>query len=257
MPAEAMPRDAERLRDLLEHPDPPSLWYQLGEIVDGGIYTREGVSAGPGDVVLDIGANVGVAAAYFADVCGAERVHCFEPIPATFALLRRNVAQFPSCAAHEVGIAASSGTAALTHYTRAGDMSGLYADPDEDRELVRRVLVNRGVPDAEARAGLRDRFEAQTVECRMRTLSDAITELGVERVDLLKIDVEKAELDVLAGIQPGDWPRIRQIAMESHDAGGRAATAASTLRQQGFTVTFGRDSGLSGTGLCMVYATRT
>lgn len=30
-------------------------------------------------------------------------------------------------------------------------------------------------------------------------------------VDLLKVDVERAELEVLAGVQPAHWPRIRQV----------------------------------------------
>ena len=31
------------------------------------------------------------------------------------------------------------------------------------------------------------------------------------QVDLLKVDVERAELDVLRGISSQDWPRIRQV----------------------------------------------
>ena len=35
-----------------------------------------------------------------------------------------------------------------------------------------------------------------------------------DRVDLLKIDVEGAELEVLKGIDEADWPRIQQVTME-------------------------------------------
>lgn len=34
------------------------------------------------------------------------------------------------------------------------------------------------------------------------------------RVDLLKVDVERAELQVLRGVQRHHWPRIQQLAME-------------------------------------------
>ncbi len=37
------------------------------------------------------------------------------------------------------------------------------------------------------------------------------------RVDLLKVDVERAELNVLKGILPEDWPRIRQVSMHACD----------------------------------------
>lgn len=36
-------------------------------------------------------------------------------------------------------------------------------------------------------------------------------------VDLLKIDVERAELQVLQSIRTNDWPKIRQISMELHE----------------------------------------
>ena len=37
---------------------------------------------------------------------------------------------------------------------------------------------------------------------------------SVSRIDLLKINVEKSELDVLRGLAPRDWPRIRQMVIE-------------------------------------------
>lgn len=36
-------------------------------------------------------------------------------------------------------------------------------------------------------------------------------------IDMLKIDVERAELDVLAGVQLTDWPKIQQLVLEVHD----------------------------------------
>jgi hypothetical protein len=52
--------------------------------------------------------------------------------------------------------------------------------------------------------------------CEMTTVSAVIAEHGIERIDLLKIDAEGAEWDILEGIDDGDWPRIRQLAMEVH-----------------------------------------
>ena len=47
--------------------------------------------------------------------------------------------------------------------------------------------------------------------CAMTTVSALISEHSLKRVDLLKIDVEGAELDVLRGIDQKDWPTIRQV----------------------------------------------
>lgn len=48
-------------------------------------------------------------------------------------------------------------------------------------------------------------------ECQLCTVSDLIQEHGLPRVDLLKIDVERAELDVLRGVAPAHWPLIHQV----------------------------------------------
>jgi hypothetical protein len=33
----------------------------------------------------------------------------------------------------------------------------------------------------------------------------------IERIDLLKLDAEKRELDILEGVAENDWEKIRQI----------------------------------------------
>ena len=48
-------------------------------------------------------------------------------------------------------------------------------------------------------------------------------------VDLLKVDVERAEKEVLEGILPSDWPKIRQVAMEVHDVDGGLQTVVSRI----------------------------
>jgi hypothetical protein len=53
---------------------------------------------------------------------------------------------------------------------------------------------------------------------------------SIDRVDLIKIDIEKTELDVLAGFEGADWPRIRQLVMELHMDSERRERAASTIR---------------------------
>ena len=53
-------------------------------------------------------------------------------------------------------------------------------------------------------------LKTDTQRCAMTTVSALMAEHDLERIDLLKIDVEGAELDVLRGIRPEDWPRIHQ-----------------------------------------------
>jgi len=246
----------EALAGMLRHPDRSQLYYQVAEIAGEQTYLRHGVEVGEGDVVLDVGANVGVAAVYFASQCGAKLVHSFEPVGPVCELLRENVKDLPACVVHEQGLAAAPGRVPITYYPGASAMSGLYADPERDRALVRTALMNSGFSSEEAEQRLQGRYEPQMLMCELRTLSSFLREEGLEHVDLLKIDVERAELDVLAGIEEGDWRKIEHLVSEVHDEGGRCAAIASALAGRGFRVATEQEESMRGTSVRMLYATR-
>ena len=252
-------RDSRRGEDLtraLRHYDPGQLWFQVAEIADKRTYLRHGIRVGEGDVVLDVGANVGVAAAFFASECKAGLVHSFEPVPRLFELLRENVRSYPGCVAHNYGLATTPRRAPITYYPGAAAMSGLYADPEDDRARVRRYLVNSGLSEDDARRRQDGRYRAVTLTCELRTLSMVLREESLPRVDLLKLDVEKAELDVLRGIDEPDWHRIQQVVAEVHDMRGRCQVISQMLTTRGFSVVIEQDPEWRGTRVHMLYATR-
>ncbi len=81
---------------------------------------------------------------------------------------------------------------------------------------------------------------------------------GLEVVDLLKVDVERAELDVLRGIADGDWPKIRQLVMEVHDVNGALGAVRELLISKGSfaTCVVEQDTQLEGSTLYNLYATQ-
>jgi FkbM family methyltransferase len=241
----------------LRHYDPSQLPFQITEIVEQRAYLRNGVHVAEGDVVLDVGANVGVAAIFFARECGAGTVHCFEPVTPLFELLRENVAGFSACVPHPYGLGSRSGPAQITYYPAAASMSGMYADPEADRAVVRTAMLNTGTSPEEVDAILKGRYRSETLRCELRTLSSVLRELELDRVDLLKIDVEGAELDVLKGIGGEDWPLIRQIVIEVHDRGSRGTLVKSQLLRRGFHLETEGEPVMRGTDVHIVYATRT
>lgn len=241
---------------LLPHDDPSQLWYQVVEIAGELTYLRHGVTVGPGDVVLDVGANVGVAAAFFGAQCEAGVVHCFEPVPPVFELLRQTASRVPACVAHAKGMSSRPGTATITYYPGAHAMSGLYADVERDREVVRTALRSAGLSEHEVEEQLRGRYEPRELTCELTTVSAFLAEERLERVDLLKVDVERAELDVLAGVEERDWRKVRQVAIEVHDEDGRAARIAADLDARGFRVAVDQDPRMRGTAVRMLYAVR-
>jgi hypothetical protein len=112
-------------------------------------------------------------------------------------------------------------------------------------------------PDATERA-LVGRFDdPMTLPCELRTPSSVLRDHAVDRIRLLKIDVERAELDVLNGIDDGHWGRIDQIVAEVHDDDGRLASVAALLTAHGFSLATEQEEAMRGTDVHLVYATRT
>ena len=74
------------------------------------------------------------------------------------------------------------------------------------------------------------------LRCDLVALDRVLAERGITRVDLLKIDVEGAELDVLRGCGAA-WPGIRRVALETDRRGGRADEVLALLASEGFRIT--------------------
>jgi FkbM family methyltransferase len=134
--------------------------------------------------VLDLGANVGLAALRFARRYPGARIVCVEADHVALALLARNLSR-NGVAAQILG-AAVVGTA------------GRYAVDRADQPGANRVL-----PSASG-------------EVEGITLTTVLDRAGLEQVDLMKVDIEGAEREVLGSA--ADWSeRVRALIMELHD----------------------------------------
>jgi FkbM family methyltransferase len=116
--------------------------------------------------VVDVGANIGAAVAFFKSRRPRAIVHAYEPDPNTFRKLERNVARLSGVVLHQAAIGA------------VDDRATLFSSPNSwDSSLI-------------ARAG-------SGIDVRCLRLQTARHEAGIGRIDLLKIDAEGAEFDVL------------------------------------------------------------
>src|SRR5262249_21264029 len=88
-----------------------------------------------------------------------------------------------------------------------------------------------------------------------RPLSDIIAEHDLERIHLLKVNVEKAELDLLRGIRSEDWPRIDQAVVEV-DLAAHLEPILELFAAHGFETLVEQDPLLARTELRYVYAAR-
>lgn len=235
------------------------------DIFEKQIYCRHGVSLDGVQCVFDVGANIGLFTLFVGRQRPGARIFAFEPAPPVFEILRANVeragvdAELFNC-----GVAERSGTADLTFYPSSSGMSSFHADLEEEKEALYNVMLNqlhRGEPGMaevmeHAEDLLEERLRSVSFSCPLRPLSEVIREHGVERIDLLKIDVQKSELDVIRGIDDEHWPRIRQIALELHNVGNRFHWLRETLERRGFRVLAEQEDAYRESIMLNVFATR-
>jgi FkbM family methyltransferase len=174
-----------------------------------------------GGTVIDAGAHIGRYTLMAASTVGPSgRVVAIEPGPDTFALLCENAAlnRMTWITPVQVALGGKDGRAEL------------FTGSDQATNSLRGEWLDKleGSQSAARRA-----CETVTV----RSLPSLLAELGVSQVDLLKVDVEGAELEVLQGavdlLRSG---RIKQIVCEVHQPTVRQADVRSLLRSCGFTV---------------------
>ncbi len=231
--------------------------YVHGEVFVARCYLQNGIELREGDCVFDVGANIGLATLFFYRERPSVRIFAFEPSPAACECLRANVELHGAdVRVFECGLSGVPGTADFTFYPANSVMSGFHADLEADRSATKAFMVNSGMAPRHADLLLRSKFKKVTFPCRLRTLSEIVEEERVERIDLLKVDVERSEREVLAGIHSEHWGRIRQAVVEVHDEKGCLDEVRDLLEKHGFEVTTARDPLLRGTSLSTVFASR-
>jgi FkbM family methyltransferase len=143
------------------------------EIVCRRVYAPDETFAPrPGESVLDVGANIGVFSLWAAGRVGPQgRVVSVEPHPVAHAALRENVAGCPQVTPVQAACSDAAGELVL-HFVPG------------------RLSVSSALPRA-------DRTGSVVVD--VQPLAELARAAGLERVDVLKIDVEGLELEVLAG----------------------------------------------------------
>jgi FkbM family methyltransferase len=203
------------------------------EIFEDGDYLGDGfLRLWDGMTVLDAGANVGGTTLWVHRSCRPARIVSVEPIPPTFDRLSRTVrANGIDAVLVNAGLSDTPGTAEFTYYPALTGLSGRYADPEADRKRAAVLMPTADASDVED--FLADQYRNERFSCRLTTLHELIAEHRLEDVGLLKVDVERAELDVLAGLDDADWRRVRQVAVEI-EGDDRRDEVLAVLERYGF-----------------------
>lgn len=141
---------------------------------------------GRGSVVLDVGAFRGD---------WTERIweryhpviHAFEPAPGAYQKMVARFEGIDRIHPHQYGLGGRTETASLT---LNGPGSSFFDDP----------------------------VEFGSVEVSLRDAAEALDELGLDEIDLLKVNIEGGEYDLLDRLDESGWlPRIRLVLVQFHE----------------------------------------
>lgn len=200
------------------------------EIFRAGCYDHVELPQRP--LVVDAGANIGMFALYIKRRYPAAEILAFEPAPESATVLRQNIQLhgLAGITVHEVALGSQpEKTAPFTYYPSSPGSSTRY--PEQTGPA--RAAVGRIFSDRVAERLYRGREITVPVERLSAFLAAG------RPVDLLKIDVEGAELDVLQSIDPPHWPLIRQAILEVRENAGHLAAVCDLLSSHGVAPSVG------------------
>lgn len=236
--------------------------YVFKEVFEERVYLRHGIELHDDATLVDVGGHIGLFSLYALTHHARIKVYVFEPMPRTRAALTHNLqSHAPAGSSVKIfdhGISDRERQVEFSYYPSVPGHSTMFpnekgdvhrtleeqvaANPWEHNKALaiacvllfplRRVLIHQAIKYF---------FRAEKVPTRLRPLSDVIDEQQIEKIDLLKVDVEDAELDVLRGIREEHWPRIRQAVVELGADKGRVQTVQKLLEAHGLKCAIERD----------------
>lgn len=151
-------------------------------------YTPKFLPIKSGDVVLDIGANVGVFS-LFAAKKGAGKIYAFEPLQQNLKLLKRNFKENNLPGSVIIQAAVTDKTGRAQFYPGKSDPHG--------------SLLKEGF--------------GKNIEVPTLSLESIFQKYHLKKVDFLKIDAEGSEGKIILSTPPEVWKKIRKISLEYHD----------------------------------------
>jgi FkbM family methyltransferase len=169
-------------------------FYTLIEVFYERLYDMDFVKVEKDDVVLDIGANLGMFSVY-AQNFYPSRVIAVEPGPEEYPCLVENLKTFKN--AETLKYAVTNKTGKLSFSSTVEGVSNHISDTFDVAQYGNHIY--------------------QTVEVDGIDINDLIKEAKLDKIDYLKVDCEGAELDIFNSIDKDYLKKnVRKIAVEYH-----------------------------------------
>ncbi len=158
-------------------------------------YFKLGQSYKIGDIVIDIGANIGCYSVIVGRLVGHGKVFAIEPESETFSTLVENIEKnvLSNISVHNIAIGGENSKRRLFTKKNCSDVNSFYRDTQ---------IFND------------DRTDFEWVQ--VKKLEDFFYENNIEICNLLKMDCEGAEYEIFTKSDPKIFDKIEQVIVELH-----------------------------------------
>ena len=159
----------------------------LKELVGGG---------GTKSIIFDVGAHHGETEKIFSESFTNSSIYCFEPFEQSFSVLKNRVGENTNI--FNVGFS---------------DVAGKFEFQSNVADATNSLLFLE--KNAKEVWNIKDLAEKESVTCEFITIDEFISSNNINKIDLLKLDVQGAEYKVLAGAKKSLSEKIiKNIYME-------------------------------------------
>lgn len=202
----------KKLKDFKYINKSDDLWaaYPLYDIFINNCYDVEKCQVKEGDVVFDIGANIGLFS-YYSILKGAKKVYAFEPGISQSNAIKDNF-NFDNLRVEQKAVTEKTGVLRFSEHKTKSILSGFF------EEEVREEDYN-------------------IIECSSVNLMEYCKYNNIEKINFLKMDCEGSEYSIFESLSDEFIENIDKISMEYHfNSDGRVKYLINRLENNGFVV---------------------
>lgn len=150
-------------------------------------YSNSKISIHDEDIIIDIGAHIGLFALYVAQFCKNGKIFCIEPDPENFKLLEQNIKENQILNAFIFNIAISKNSFKIN----------LYQSDDKSGHSI--ILPS-----------------SKSIKVESTTLNDFLCKSKISHCSILKLDCEGAEYEIIESLSKENFQIFQNIILEYH-----------------------------------------
>jgi len=150
-------------------------------------YSRPGFEISDDDIVIDIGAHIGLFSLFASQFCKKGKIFSFEPINENFELLKENI--------------------------KINEISNIYLFNNAVSDTSSTITLYQSEDDSGHSKFIKT---SKSVKVISKSLKEFLDENKIEQCDLLKLDCEGSEYEIMKSLPLKYFEKFKKIIIEYH-----------------------------------------